>query len=786
MRKKKILFVINQFFKGGAETALLNLLLSLDKEQYDVDLLVYDQIKLEGVVSLLPQIPEWINVCDAAGKENRIAFVKKAYHRVVRDLTKAQLYRLPCYEFVKEKRYDVAISYGEWFSPEFVATRVNAERKIVWIHSDIDKAQFFSGELMFKYDDAIHLYLFVSQRSMEGALKYYPQLHGRTAVVHNMCDDEAIRQAGKEPYQWNEKWKRPILLTVANFRAEKNHLRQLEAMRLLKKRGFDFTWVNIGSDTDTVLIGKIDAQIKKYGLEGRFIRMPAQKSPYPYMRAADAVAVLSDFESWSLVITEAKLLGVPVVATRTSGALEQIEDGVTGVLCDFSPKNIADKIECLLSDKALQARISTHLKGFTTRQTVLEEFDRAIEQCGCGVRKKLLYISDNINYVSGVQKVTATQARALSKNLNISIFSMEPANEESKKLFAGIPIYDMQEYGRVTCLTIPAKEVLLGRRFTLRQKVVRTFYAVARRFGKGDWAIMKLTGRKLQRLFEKFDTVCVLSEASQMRECVAKLTHPRKVQWIHTDYALWSQYTDWTRRITSKDGELYQAYDAIVCLTETSRQGFIKMYPHLSEKTCVIPNMQPVAQIKEKANAVLPVKNFDPKAFNIVTIGRMDTEKAVDRILNVCKRLKNEGFVFHWYLVGNGSKREEWENCSVREGLNDYVHFLGALDNPYSLLKNASLFALLSRYEGLPVTIEEAKILHIPVIATKVGGIVEQIKDGETGILVENEEESIYAGLKSTLSHLDSLQKCRIALKEYEFDNDEILDQLKMIFAGKA
>lgn len=58
------------------------------------------------------------------------------------------------------------------------------------------------------------------------------------------------------------------------------------------------------------------------------------------MKNADAVCVLSDFESWSLVISEAKLVGTPVIATRTSGAIEQIEDGETGVLCDFTRKRL--------------------------------------------------------------------------------------------------------------------------------------------------------------------------------------------------------------------------------------------------------------------------------------------------------------------------------------------------------------------------------------------------------------------------------------------------------------
>lgn len=154
-----------------------------------------------------------------------------------------------------------------------------ADRKIVWIHSDIDKALFFNEEVMFRFDDKIDLYLFASGKSMETALARYPIMQGRATVVHNLCDDEGIRRAAMEKAPETEKMKRPLLLTVANFRAEKNHLRQVEAMALLKKRGLDFTWLNIGSDTDTALISQIDAAVKKRGLEGRFIRMSAQASP---------------------------------------------------------------------------------------------------------------------------------------------------------------------------------------------------------------------------------------------------------------------------------------------------------------------------------------------------------------------------------------------------------------------------------------------------------------------------------------------------------------------------
>ena len=53
---KKILFVITQFYKGGAEIALLNLLKSLSSKKYEVDFLIFDQVILRNVVSLVDQV----------------------------------------------------------------------------------------------------------------------------------------------------------------------------------------------------------------------------------------------------------------------------------------------------------------------------------------------------------------------------------------------------------------------------------------------------------------------------------------------------------------------------------------------------------------------------------------------------------------------------------------------------------------------------------------------------------------------------------------------------------
>ena len=65
-RKKKLLFVITQFYQGGAETALLNLFRILSPKEFDIDFLILDQMPLKNAVSLILQIPSCIQVCHAA------------------------------------------------------------------------------------------------------------------------------------------------------------------------------------------------------------------------------------------------------------------------------------------------------------------------------------------------------------------------------------------------------------------------------------------------------------------------------------------------------------------------------------------------------------------------------------------------------------------------------------------------------------------------------------------------------------------------------------------------
>ena len=76
--------------------------------------------------------------------------------------------------------------------------------------------------------------------------------------------------------------------------------------------------------------------------------------------------------------------------------------------------------------------------------------------------------------------------------------------------------------------------------------------------------------------------------------------------------------------------------------------------------------------------------------------------------------------------------------------------------------------------------------LHVPVIATRVGGIPEQIQSEKTGILVDNDEQDIYNGLKRMLAHPECLNEWRENLRREGDRNAEILQSLMRVFAPKG
>ncbi len=91
------------------------------------------------------------------------------------------------------------------------------------------------------------------------------------------------------------------------------------------------------------------------------------------------------------------------------------------------------------------------------------------------------------------------------------------------------------------------------------------------------------------------------------------------------------------------------------------------------------------------------------------------------------------------HLIGHGSEEKSIKEAIEKLGLSQHVRFLPWLSPPRvrDELREADLFVLCSLRESMPISLLEAMAMGVPVVATRVGGVPEVVRDGETGLLVE-------------------------------------------------
>jgi glycosyltransferase involved in cell wall biosynthesis len=137
----------------------------------------------------------------------------------------------------------------------------------------------------------------------------------------------------------------------------------------------------------------------------------------------------------------------------------------------------------------------------------------------------------------------------------------------------------------------------------------------------------------------------------------------------------------------------------------------------------------------------------------LMTIGLVGERKGTDVLIEALSGLSTP-ISWHMVIAGNGEV-EKFRGIAQAVGLGDRIDFLEWVDEKAVdlWLNRASIFVLPSRAENQPVAILEAMARDVPVIATDVGAIPEQVVDGETGLLVPpGEAEPLRAAIAALLA----------------------------------
>jgi glycosyltransferase involved in cell wall biosynthesis len=123
-----------------------------------------------------------------------------------------------------------------------------------------------------------------------------------------------------------------------------------------------------------------------------------------------------------------------------------------------------------------------------------------------------------------------------------------------------------------------------------------------------------------------------------------------------------------------------------------------------------------------------------PGMLVVGTVGRLDFQKAPDDFVNAVAALGRDDVYGVW--IGDGPLRARTEKLAVRRGLSGRLLLAGERSDVSAVLPGFDVFAMASRYEGLPCAIVEAMVAGLPVVATTVNAVPDVVVAGETGLLV--------------------------------------------------
>lgn len=369
--KKKIAIVTRRLIAGGIEKSLISMLRQLDKEKFEVTVFV-----MGSGGEFEKFIPSWVEIINIYGEENSVkdkilnsikklhlidaAKITYIYYKVSKARPgKEQEDYLNRLVKPSEKEYDIAIAYHvpASYPVIFVAEKLNAKKKIAWIHSDVE---VYKNELdnYIKYYESFDRIVCVSKYGKKKFDMQYPYLSNKTEVIYNIVDIDEIIERSNEKIKLEFNSNYINLLTVGRLTEQKGYDLIPYVVRKLKEKRVKFKWYIIGEGE---LRSKLEEQIISLNLQEDIILLGSLDNPYPYFKNCDMYVQPSRHEGYCITLAEARIFNKPIVTTNFVGALEQITNNETGLVVSFNISELVTAIYKLITNKELRIKFSNNL-----------------------------------------------------------------------------------------------------------------------------------------------------------------------------------------------------------------------------------------------------------------------------------------------------------------------------------------------------------------------------------------------------------------------------------------
>jgi len=359
IEKKKIIFVVHSLKGGGAEKVATTLLEALQDSEENIKLVLvlFDRESTKILASTTDV--KYLDV----HKNGSVIYTIKKFFKVISSLSRIIKQESPC-TILSIMDYSNVVS--------IISNRLSGKknRVIISVHAPPtaqmrkyaanlwEKIMGLLIKSVYNKADAI---VAVSKHIRNDLIENFKIDNSRIQVVNNPVDLNKISALSEEDVS-GELFKEdiPIIISVGRLSKEKGGEYLLKAFALLNGK-CDARLAILGEGREDANLRKLSINL---GIEKKVFFLGFKDNPYKYMKRSTVFVLPSLYEGFGIVIIEAMVCGIPVIATKCYDGIEEIvEHGKTGLLVNVGDEHgMADSIMKLLNDKELRVSLSEGAK----------------------------------------------------------------------------------------------------------------------------------------------------------------------------------------------------------------------------------------------------------------------------------------------------------------------------------------------------------------------------------------------------------------------------------------
>ncbi len=223
----------------------------------------------------------------------------------------------------------------------------------------------------------------------------------------------------------------------------------------------------------------------------------------------------------------------------------------------------------------------------------------------------------------------------------------------------------------------------------------------------------------------------------------------KKVAWVHCDL----KRSPTATQNTSKLEKIYKRYNKVVCVSEDTKKSFDELF-HGCVDSIVLHNVIDDAEIFHKASEKCDIPKKDG-VVDLLASGRLIPLKRFDDLIEVAKKLSDDGLPFFLRILGDGPEKSKLQQLIDQYSLRKHVELIGYQSNPYKYMDKSDIILSTSLTEGLSTVIIESMILGKAIVAKECNGMHELLLDSVGGVITGRSNDSFYKEVRKMILDAD-------------------------------